>query len=305
MWSSRHPSASWWRTSGGPLIALAAALGLAFLPLPVKTGVATVLEHSVFLPFRMAVGWGPRSLQSAWRMSRMAREATELRIAADEQEEMQGENQRLRGLLGFRRRADHELLAAAVVARGRDRFGDLLVVEPADPGGGNPGEPVLTPQGLIGRVSRTGGRFCRVECLTHQNVAVSVRNARNWEGGIVKWSPQSGGLVIEGVPGQADWRAGDRLVTSGLGAAFPRGLLVGWVVGQKGESGGLLKTVRVRPAASAARVDEVFLLRVSPAGSFSEGGIDVGAFYPADPQTRAKVPYLASVGPDPGPVPAP
>jgi rod shape-determining protein MreC len=305
MWSSRHPSSSWWRTSGGPLIALVLSLGIAFLPLPVKNGLATVLEHSIFLPFRMAVGWGPRSLLSVQRVAKMAREATELRLRSDEDQEMQGENQRLRGLLGFRRRADHELLGASVVGRGRDRFGDLLVIEPADPAGVGPGLPVLTPEGLLGRVSRMDGRFCRVECLTHQNVAVSVRNARNWEGGIVKWSPQSGGLVIEGVPGQADWQAGDRLVTSGLGAAFPRGLLVGWVSGQKGESGGLLKTIRVRAAASAGRVDEVFLLRTNSFGSFSEGGVDVGAFYPADPAAKSRIPFLASVGPDPGPVPVP
>jgi len=281
------------------------SLALAFLPLPLKTRVAGLLERSVFLPFRLAVGWGPRSLLSEQRASRLAREAMEKRLGEDERLEVEGENERLRGLVGFGRRAGFQLEAATVVARGRERFGDLLVLRLSAPRMVSAGMPVLCPEGLLGRVSRVEGRMARVECLTHQNVAVSVRNVRSREGGIVKWRPDSGRLVIEGVPRQADWQAGDRLVTSGLGAAFPRGLLVGWVEGQAEEEGSPLKTVHLRPAASSQRVDEVFLLGVGAEGRWSETGVDLGALYPPDPIGRGRVPFRVAVGVDPGPVPVP
>jgi rod shape-determining protein MreC len=294
-----------------PLSALVLSLGLGLLPTPTKRSIAGGLEHTVFYPFRFSIGWGARALAAAHDAKRMAHELTMVHWNTDEAEEAQEENGRLRRLLGFRRRSDYELVPCPVVGRERGPFGELLLVEPADRQSGVLGRPVVAPEGLIGRVAGGEGRYARVECLNHVQMAVSVINQRSREGGILKWSPEHNPeLAIVGLPSQSDWQPGDRLVTSGLGTAFPRGVLVGWVVGQRSQRGGLLKEVRVRAAASAGRVEEVFLLvrREGSAVNFGpEGTIeDVSGLFPADGGARvSRMQQAGLIVPGPGPAPVP
>ena len=269
-----------------PGVGLLFSLGLVLLPLPVKSGLASVLERSVFLPYRFAVGWGPRSLLAQHRAVATSHQRTGDELTIDAALEATRENSRLRAILGFRRRSEVELLPAIVVGRGRGRLGDLLVVEPADPAAVEPEMVVITPDGLLGRVRLRDGAYARVECLTSLETAVSVTNQRTREGGILKWDSLRGDLAIGAIPSQSDWQPGDRVVTSGLGLAFPGGILVGWVCGHRARRGGLLQSVEVRPAARAARAQEVFLLRLTDAawptpGERSRTGFS--ALFPPEP----------------------
>jgi rod shape-determining protein MreC len=280
---------------------------MVLLPLPWKAGLASVLERSVFLPYRFAVGWGPRSLLAQHRAGVALHERARGELTIDAALEATRENNRLRGLLGFRRRSDVELHPAVVVGRGRGRFGDFLVVEPADPAVVEPGMVAITSDGLLGRVRTRDGLYARVECLTSLETAVSVTNQRTREGGILKWDPLRGGLAVGGIPSQSDWQAGDRVVTSGLGLAFPGGILVGWVVGHRAGRGGLLQSIEVRPAARVARAQEVFLLRMTerrwPA-PVERSGTGLSVFFPPEPvrlEVGAARPPLAAARPEPGP----
>ena len=92
--------------------------------------------------------------------------------------------------------------------------------------------------------------------------------------------------MVEGVPAQADWQPGDRVVTSGLGTAFPRGILVGWVGEPRGGGGGM-QNIPVRLAASAARSQEVFLLRPEIAADQEVQPV-VTRLFPAEPGGGAR-----------------
>jgi rod shape-determining protein MreC len=307
MRSSQRPLSRRLRPWLSPGAGLLLSLGLTLLPLPWKTGLASVLERSVFLPYRFAVGWGPRSLLAQHRAGAALQERTRGELTLDAALEATQENNRLRGLLGFRRRSDVELHPAVVVGRGRGRFGDLLVVEPAEPDVAEPGMVVITSDGLLGRVRERDGAYARVECLTSLQTAVSVTNQRTREGGILKWDPLRGGLAVGGIPSQSDWQPGDRVVTSGLGLAFPGGILVGWVTGHRAGRGGLLQSIEVRPAARAARAQEVFLLRMADGlwpTPTERSGSGLSAFFPPEPArlaAGAARPPFPSARPEPGP----
>lgn len=247
-----------------------------------RRAIASLLEHSVFLPYRLAIGWGPRSLLSEHELSKLKKRQAEFAGAEDQHRETEAENRRLRLLLGFERRGGYELLPATVLGRGRERYGELVVARPADAARVVQGMPVVTAEGLIGRVSGLHGGLARIEGLKNQNVAVSVVNQRSREEGIVKWQPdRRGSLLVQGVSSQADWQIGDRIVTSGLGSVFPRGLLVGWVIGGNTEGSGLLRQIRLRPAADLARAEEVFILLQAPLGAAEPE--EASSLYPLDP----------------------
>lgn len=305
MRSSQRPLSRHLRPWLAPGAGLLLSLGLVLLPLPWKAGLASVLEGSVFLPYRFAVGWGPRSLLAQHRAGVALQERTRGELTIEAALEATRENSRLRAILGFRRRSEVELLPAVVVGRGRGRFGDLLVVEPTDPAVVEPGMVVITFDGLLGRVRLRDGGYARVECLTSLETAVSVTNQRTGEGGILKWDPLRDGLAIGAIPSQSDWQPGDRVVTSGLGLAFPGGILVGWVCGHRAGRGGLLQSIEVRPAARAARAQEVFLLRLTDTAwptPAERSGTRLSAFFPPEPvrlEAGAARPPRAAARPEP------
>ena len=157
----------------------------------------SVLERSVFLPYRLAVGWGPRSLLAQHRAGARLQERTRGELTTMRPCEATRENDRLRALLGFRRRGEFELLPRAgggprprPLRRSAGRGGGRTRRGRAGDGGASP------PEGLLGRVRTRDGRYARVECLTSLETAVSVHEPAHSRGGILKWDPVHGGLAI-------------------------------------------------------------------------------------------------------------
>lgn len=265
-----------------PLAAIFLGLSLLLVPPSGRKSIAQLLEWSLFWPFRAAVGWGPRSLETQREVARLQEERVRAVSRSDQALEAEAENDRLRGLLGFQRRGAAELLAAEVIGRGRSRPDETLLIRPEAPERAAVGQPVVTPEGLLGRISSVSGGTARVEALRHRNVVVSVIDQRSREEGILRWDPEQGSLLaVQGVSAQADWQVGDRIVTSGMGAVFPKGLLVGWVVGTRPEGTGLLRRILVRPAAGLRSAEEVFLL-LSPDGITRNPDAE-SAYFPTDP----------------------
>jgi len=61
-----------------------------------------------------------------------------------------------------------------------------------------------------------------------------------------------------------DIQEGDRLITSGLDAVFPKGLMVGTVVKVRKQNLGLFQHVEVMPAVSPAQIEEVLVVGGEP-----------------------------------------
>ncbi len=101
------------------------------------------------------------------------------------------------------------------------------------------GEPVMTAAGLVGVVAEAGLNWARVHTLSHEAVTVSVTCSRTGE-----TAEMSGGVVRLSRDSKAS--AGDRVMTSGYGGTYPRGLLIGELGTVTADSGGLLQTAAVR-----------------------------------------------------------
>jgi rod shape-determining protein MreC len=218
------------------------------------------------------VGWGEGSLSLRRELHDLRQRGTAAHLTQDRTLEIEEENQRLRELLGFQRRTEDELVSAVVVSRDRGRLGDVLFVELGPGAEVVEGAPAVVPEGLLGWAAHGGSGRIRVACLTNREVTLSVLDQRTRDEGISSWTPPwPGQLELHDVPLQADWRVGDRVITSGLGTVFPRGLLVGWVTGSETDEAGRGKRVQVRPAASPTQTEELFFLvrRASPMGEGS------------------------------------
>ncbi|MCA9729404.1 MAG: rod shape-determining protein MreC [Candidatus Eisenbacteria bacterium] len=297
----------------GPAVAILASLTLLVLPESARRAAATALEHSVFAPFRLAVGWGEGSLALRLKLHGLLAEETEAHLEQDRVRETQQENERLRRLLGFERRTMEELVPGAVVIRDRGRLGDVLTVE-VPPGTVVPnGAAAVVPEGLIGWATEQREQRVRVACLTNRDVTLSVLDQRTRDEGILGWVPPAiMHLELHDIPMRSEWEEGDRVITSGLGTVFPRGLLVGWVQGSEIDQTGRGKKVFVRPAASPAQTEELFFLIQRPDGSWiaqdgdapAEAAEDASDLYPIDPAMESENGAGTSFE-DPGVLPVP
>ena len=96
--------------------------------------------------------------------------------------------------------------------------------------------------------------------ITDQTQAVPVKSLRSGLQLIVEGGGGFANLVGRHVPGTADLRVGDTLVTSGLGQVFPNGYPVA-VVSQFGQSqGNSFATIQAKPLAHLSARSHVLIL---------------------------------------------
>jgi rod shape-determining protein MreC len=121
-------------------------------------------------------------------------------------------------------------------------------------------QPVVTLEGLVGRVVMVSGRYAKVQLVTDRAAAVSAILERTRRQATVRGDLE--GLVLEYLPLQAGVHPGDVLLTSGLDRIYPRGLKIGTVVEvQASAGGGLFYEVKVVPAVDFSLLDQVFLVQ--------------------------------------------
>jgi rod shape-determining protein MreC len=121
-------------------------------------------------------------------------------------------------------------------------------------------QPVLSPDGLVGRVLDVSGPYAKVQLITDRAAGVGGMILRTRRQGVVRGGARgSGALELDYVPLQADVRVGDQVLTAGIDGVYPRGIPVGTVV--KVEGGGqLFHKIQLAPAVDFGALDQVYLL---------------------------------------------
>jgi rod shape-determining protein MreC len=196
----------------------------------------------------------------------------------EENEELRREVERLRlELLRFGDlEAEMGRLAAALDYTsppvGRVRAADAVYVDHtswlrtlvvwAGAGGARVDQPVLAPEGLVGRIVLVAGPYAKVQLLTDRAAAVGAMVARTRRQGVVR-GDGSGVLLLDYVPLQADVRPGDRVLTAGIDGVYPRGIPIGTVSAVE-PGGQLFHSIEVAPAVDLGSLDRVYLLDTRP-----------------------------------------
>ncbi len=121
--------------------------------------------------------------------------------------------------------------------------------------------------GLVGQLVRVGPWSAEVMLITDPDAAVPIEILRSGERSIAVGTGDSRELRLPYLPATADVKAGDLLVTSGLGGVFPAGIPVGKVIENKRDPDDLLAHVRVEPMAQLDRSRQLLALWFDPASA--------------------------------------
>lgn len=193
-------------------------------------------------------------------------EVARLRQTAIANEELRQENERLRALLHLRDDPGGLYangIVAAVIARSPDRWYDQLVINAGSADGVARGMAVVTPEGLVGRVSQTTAHEAVVLLLTNPDSGVGsmVQRATSRAQGVVLGAAASRStLVMQFFSRDADVVVGDIIITSGLGGTFPRGIAIGYATQVESAQEGLVRSAQVQPAADLDRLEWVMVI---------------------------------------------
>ena len=174
--------------------------------------------------------------------------------------EAQTNYNRLRDDLGFVHANTPRLLAADITARKTDPKFDTLIINRGSRDGVRINSMVRTRNGLVGRVFELTPGTASVLMLTDQKSGVGgrVQRAASRAVGVCEGN-NSSRLELKYLPGDADIKPGDLVVTSGLGGMFPAGQVIGTVESVKPDENNVGKTAQVHPAVEFDRLEEVYV----------------------------------------------
>ncbi len=197
----------------------------------------------------------------------LTHENQKLRAELTEMRRLAEESGRYQRLLGLRDVTPAETIAARVIAVDASPYFRVARVD-IDHGEGavRHGMPVLTPDGVVGRVNRVSGKSSDILLLVDPRSAIDVVIPRTGGRGILRGKAAENGYrcSIEYLARGEPAKEGDAVVTSGLGGAFPRNLAVGHITRVIPGAVGLYQDVEVTPDVDFARLSEVLVVVAPP-----------------------------------------
>nr|WP_235974072.1 rod shape-determining protein MreC [Luteimonas sp. MC1750] len=194
------------------------------------------------------------------------------------------ENARLRGLMGAAERGGQDVQLAPILDVDLDPTRQRLMLNAGTASGVRRGQAVIDAGGLVGQVIEATPSTATVLLLTDPDHAVPVAVARTGVRLIVYGTGRSDMLELRNVPLSSDVRAGDVVITSGLGGRFPPGFPVGTIAALRPDDSRAFLVGDVDAAAQLDRGRDVLLLRDQPA---SAAPPRVDEAIPADPAATA------------------
>jgi rod shape-determining protein MreC len=268
--SSRRSIAPW---SGIACFVLLAVVSLTLLTWKVKNRAPVTMFENVVLsitrPLQQAATWTTHNLRGVWdnylylvnvhrENQRLREEIKWLRQENHRYLEAYLQYQRLQRLLNFREQTPLDVVAAAVVGRNSNSWTELIYINRGTRDKVVKGLPVVTHEGLVGQVIHAAPALSQVMLLTDFRSGVDALVQRTRASGVVAGRGRNV-AELKFLPVGADLQPGDRLISSGMGGVFPKGLIIGEVkdIPQNGRQ---TPHVEIQPSVDFSHLEEVLVL---------------------------------------------
>jgi len=194
------------------------------------------------------------------RNVQLENEVSHLQSQVIQLQEQLREAEVLYSLLDFARsRPQDQYIAAAVIGKDPSPFLHYVIIDHGSDDGVQHGMPVVTQQGLVGRVDAVTARASRIQLITDPESIVNVRLQNQNEDAQVEGSI-TGDIKLGMVSQNITLNPGDILLTSGLGGNYPTDIIVGQVLNVEKMENELFQTASVQPVIDFAALRAVLLI---------------------------------------------
>jgi rod shape-determining protein MreC len=174
-------------------------------------------------------------------------ENTRLQTQIVELQQQLSETNILSALVDFARtNPENRYQAAAVIARDPSPFLQYVIINRGSDDGLRRGMPVVTQQGLVGRIAAVTSGAARVQLMTDPSSTVNVRLEPSGASAVLSGSI-SGDVSLDMIPQGANVQPGNLILTSGLGGSYPPNILIGQVTGVRSRDQDVFQHASVQP----------------------------------------------------------
>jgi len=165
---------------------------------------------------------------------------------------------RLRDQLLFASKKLTEKIFAEIIGESADNNHDISLINRGSNQLVQRNYIVLRKEGLVGRIQSVSPFQSSVQLITDHRSRVSSLIQRNRIRGLIYGTHK--GLEMRQINKHANIKIGDRVISSGLGGLYPKGLLIGWVKEIRRQKHELFKTAILDSAVDFNQIEEVFVI---------------------------------------------
>lgn len=177
---------------------------------------------------------------------------------------LEKENEWMRSYLGSKRaNTEYSFCDANLIGSETGDFISTFTLDRGSTSGIAVGMPVITAEGVVGRVTEVGLTFCRVSTIINYDSSIGAYIEGSGEVGLISGDfdrRRDGLCILEYLKFDADVEVGDKIYSSGLGSVYPRGLYIGEVTEVTGDPYDHTKIAVVKPAADLENLTKVMII---------------------------------------------
>ncbi len=174
-------------------------------------------------------------------------------------------NKELRQLLQFGRTSDLSLYPVQIVGKELNQVTNSLTVNAGTEEGITRGMPMVSAEGLVGKVILTASGYSQIMPFFNTLFRVSAKLQQSNAYGIISWDGKTiEELQLNYIPQTVQVDTGEVVVTSGYSNQFPPNIPIGKVVRTEPQEGKETQKVFVDPFVNLFEVAEGFIVKFKP-----------------------------------------
>lgn len=194
------------------------------------------------------------------RNAELEAQVSQLQTQVIDLQQRANETEILAALVDFSRASpESSYKAASVIGRDPSPFLHYVIINRGSNDGIQRGMPVVTNEGLAGRIDAVISDAARVQLITDAASSVNV-HLKNANTDAMLSGSVTGDVTVDLISQDATVEASDIILTSGLGGGFPPDLIVGQVVNVRKLPAELFQQATVQPAVDFSRLQIVLVI---------------------------------------------
>ncbi len=151
-------------------------------------------------------------------------------------------------------------IIADIIGYDVSNFRKSIIIDVGTKQGASVGDIVVFGNALMGRISAIGRSSGRVILITDPASNVPSRFLESRTQGIVQGTAD-GTCIMKYVPRQTEINESDKVISSGIGGAFPKSLYIGDVIEVKQKNAKLFKDIKIKPRVAISKIEHVLVIK--------------------------------------------
>ncbi|MHC1741120.1 MAG: rod shape-determining protein MreC [Anaerolineaceae bacterium] len=187
-------------------------------------------------------------------------EVSQLQSQVLELQQQLSETDVLYALLDFARsKPENKYVAASVIGRDPSPFLSYIIIDHGSDDGIRKGMPVVTQQGLVGKIDAVTATASRIQLITDPGSIVNITLKNGKIDGQVAGSV-TGDLSLARISSSVSLIEGDLAITNGLGGTYPSDIVVGQILSPSKGENDLFQSAVVQPVVDFTNLKAVLII---------------------------------------------